>query len=71
MACSRSVVVVVVGLLMWHSSSWRGFLAGGKLVYQYTNKRASGPKCPVTGKKIQGVSFWNTLLSFIVDDVLA
>ncbi|KAL5649067.1 hypothetical protein ACJX0J_039876, partial [Zea mays] len=27
---------------------------GGKLVYQYTKKRASGPKCPVTGKKIQG-----------------
>jgi ribosomal protein L34E len=25
-------------------------------VYQYTKKRASGPKCPVTGKKIQGVS---------------
>jgi hypothetical protein len=31
-------------------------LAGGRLVYQYTDKRASGPKCPVTGKKIQGVS---------------
>ncbi|GJM98816.1 hypothetical protein PR202_ga15856 [Eleusine coracana subsp. coracana] len=29
---------------------------GGRLVYQYTDKRASGPKCPVTGKKIQGVS---------------
>uniref|UniRef100_A0A453RXE8 60S ribosomal protein L34 n=1 Tax=Aegilops tauschii subsp. strangulata TaxID=200361 RepID=A0A453RXE8_AEGTS len=28
---------------------------GGRLVYQYTKKRASGPKCPVTGKKIQGV----------------
>ncbi|KAG6502995.1 hypothetical protein ZIOFF_035284 [Zingiber officinale] len=27
---------------------------GGKLVYQYTHKRASGPKCPVTGKRIQG-----------------
>jgi len=27
-------------------------------VYQYTKKRASGPKCPVTGKKIQGVSDW-------------
>ncbi|VAH33090.1 unnamed protein product [Triticum turgidum subsp. durum] len=27
---------------------------GGRLVYQYTKKRASGPKCPVTGKKIQG-----------------
>ncbi|KAG6753304.1 hypothetical protein POTOM_043356 [Populus tomentosa] len=27
---------------------------GGKLVYQTTKKRASGPKCPVTGKKIQG-----------------
>ncbi|XP_010932825.1 large ribosomal subunit protein eL34 [Elaeis guineensis] len=28
---------------------------GGKLVYQYTKKRASGPKCPVTGKRIQGI----------------
>ncbi|KAJ0987419.1 hypothetical protein J5N97_005775 [Dioscorea zingiberensis] len=27
---------------------------GGKLFYQYTKKRASGPKCPVTGKRIQG-----------------
>lgn len=26
---------------------------GGKLVYQTTKKRASGPKCPVTGKRIQ------------------
>ncbi|KAK8672625.1 hypothetical protein V6N13_110990 [Hibiscus sabdariffa] len=24
---------------------------GGKLVYQTTKKRASGPKCPVTGKR--------------------
>lgn len=32
-------------------------VAGGKLVYQTTKKRASGPKCPVTGKRIQGVSF--------------
>ncbi|RWR84022.1 60S ribosomal protein L34 [Cinnamomum micranthum f. kanehirae] len=29
--------------------------AGGKLVYQTTKKRASGPKCPVTGKRIQGI----------------
>ncbi|OVA09010.1 Ribosomal protein L34Ae [Macleaya cordata] len=28
---------------------------GGKLVYQHTKKRASGPKCPVTGKRIQGI----------------
>ncbi|CAD5324445.1 unnamed protein product [Arabidopsis thaliana] len=28
---------------------------GGKLTYQTTNKRASGPKCPVTGKRIQGI----------------
>ncbi|XP_020575466.1 60S ribosomal protein L34 [Phalaenopsis equestris] len=28
---------------------------GGKLVYQYTKKRASGPKCPVTGKRIIGI----------------
>ncbi|KAL0651926.1 hypothetical protein Bca4012_094617 [Brassica carinata] len=27
---------------------------GGKLVYQTTKKRASGPKCPVTGKRIHG-----------------
>ncbi|KAJ1376151.1 Ribosomal protein L34Ae [Sesbania bispinosa] len=27
----------------------------GKLVYQSTKKRASGPKCPVTCKRIQGV----------------
>ncbi|KAF3960428.1 hypothetical protein CMV_014854 [Castanea mollissima] len=26
----------------------------GILVYQTTKKRASGPKCPVTGKRIQG-----------------
>lgn len=24
-------------------------------MYQSTKKRASGPKCPVTGKRIQGV----------------
>lgn len=35
---------------------------GGKLVYQGTKKRASGPKCPVTGKRIQGVC--NTRLSY-------
>ncbi|CAN1321549.1 60S ribosomal protein L34 [Linum perenne] len=29
---------------------------GGKLIYQTTKKRASGPKCPVTGKRIQGRS---------------
>ncbi|KAL9262388.1 Large ribosomal subunit protein eL34-like protein [Drosera capensis] len=28
---------------------------GGKLVYQSTKKRVSGPKCPVTGKRIQGI----------------
>ncbi|CAA6664514.1 unnamed protein product [Spirodela intermedia] len=28
---------------------------GGKLVYQSAKKRASGPKCPVTGKRIQGI----------------
>ncbi|TXG71814.1 hypothetical protein EZV62_000393 [Acer yangbiense] len=27
----------------------------GKLVYQGTKKRTSGPKCPVTGKRIQGI----------------
>jgi large subunit ribosomal protein L34e len=28
---------------------------GGKLAYQTTKKRVSGPKCPVTGKRIQGI----------------
>jgi ribosomal protein L34E len=28
--------------------------AGWRLVYQYTDKTVSGPKCPITGKKIQG-----------------
>ncbi|XP_072972830.1 large ribosomal subunit protein eL34-like [Typha angustifolia] len=28
---------------------------GGRSVFQYTKKRASGPKCPVTGKRIQGI----------------
>ncbi|KAA8547988.1 hypothetical protein F0562_004417 [Nyssa sinensis] len=28
---------------------------GGRLVFQSTKKRASGPKCPVTGKRIQGI----------------
>uniref|UniRef100_A0A0D6R128 60S ribosomal protein L34 n=1 Tax=Araucaria cunninghamii TaxID=56994 RepID=A0A0D6R128_ARACU len=28
---------------------------GGRLVYQNAKKRASGPKCPVTGKRIQGI----------------
>ena len=33
-------------------------MIGGKLVYQTTKNRASGPKCPVTGKRIQGVWFF-------------
>lgn len=37
-------------------SWWLRWFAGGKLTYQTTKKRASGPKCPVTGKRIQGVS---------------
>ncbi|GFP91886.1 60S ribosomal protein l34 [Phtheirospermum japonicum] len=28
---------------------------GGKLVYQPTKNRASGPKCPITSNRIQGV----------------
>ncbi|CAL5074337.1 unnamed protein product [Urochloa decumbens] len=47
----RSALVVV----LIRSIGLRLVLAGGKLVYQYTKKRASGPKCPVTGKKIQGI----------------
>ncbi|CAL5347303.1 unnamed protein product [Camellia sinensis] len=33
-----------------------GILKCGRLVYQNTKKRASGPKCPVTGKRIQWVN---------------
>jgi len=29
--------------------------SGGKLTYQTAKKRAKGPRCPVTGKRIQGV----------------
>lgn len=36
-------------------------IEGGKLVYQSTKKRASGPKCPVTGKRIQGVCIYEGL----------
>ncbi|KAI6690444.1 hypothetical protein NL676_027272 [Syzygium grande] len=36
----------------------------GKLVYQTTKKRASGPKCPVTGKRIQGERGLNLLGAF-------
>jgi len=32
--------------------------AGGKLVVQYRTKTPSAPKCPVTGKAIQGVSIF-------------
>ncbi|KAF3788004.1 hypothetical protein EJ110_NYTH18825 [Nymphaea thermarum] len=28
---------------------------GGRLVYQTSKKRAKGPICPVTGKRIQGI----------------
>ncbi|KAL9261928.1 Large ribosomal subunit protein eL34-like protein [Drosera capensis] len=35
---------------------------GGKLVYQSTRKRASGPKCPVTGKRIQGLSYQSIII---------
>ncbi|CAH2044996.1 unnamed protein product [Thlaspi arvense] len=42
---------------------------GGKLTYQTTKKRASGPKCPVTGKRIQGpalkISVIGTSLVFV------
>ncbi|KAG6747279.1 hypothetical protein POTOM_049675 [Populus tomentosa] len=34
---------------------FRLWFEGGKLIYQTTKKRASGPKCPVTGKRIQGI----------------
>lgn len=31
--------------------------AGGKLVFHTAQKRAKGPVCSVTGKRIPGVSF--------------
>lgn len=37
-------------------------IIGGRLVYQSTKKRASGPKCPVTGKRIQGVCHCSVLI---------
>ncbi|KAL6006724.1 60S ribosomal protein L34 [Asimina triloba] len=37
------------------NQTWVVKTPGGKLVYQSTKKRASGPKCPVTGKRIQGI----------------
>ncbi|KAK6133668.1 hypothetical protein DH2020_032578 [Rehmannia glutinosa] len=40
---------------------------GGKLVYQTTKKRASGPKCPVTGKRIQGF-FCMIIRAFLVEE---
>ncbi|KAK4606612.1 hypothetical protein RGQ29_000733 [Quercus rubra] len=36
-------------------SNLRWVIKTQKLVYQTTNKRASGPKCSVTGKRIQGI----------------
>lgn len=35
-------------------------------MYQYTKKRASGPKCPVTGKKIQGVSDHFLIITYLI-----
>ena len=46
---------IVAHLLFLLLSSCILLFEGGKLVYQTTKKRASGPKCPVTGKRIQGV----------------
>ncbi|KAH7284748.1 hypothetical protein KP509_34G068800 [Ceratopteris richardii] len=28
---------------------------GGRLVFQYSKKKANGPKCALTGKRIQGI----------------
>lgn len=36
-------------------------------MYQTTKKRASGPKCPVTGKRIQGVCKVSYFNHFIVE----
>ena len=37
---------------------------GGKMVYQSTKKRASGLKCHVTGKRIQGVCVFHFCIQF-------
>ncbi|PPS19930.1 hypothetical protein GOBAR_AA00644 [Gossypium barbadense] len=42
---------------------------GGKLVYQTTKKRASGPKCPVTGKRIQGMKLEIFLMYLVLLNV--
>ncbi|CAL5345979.1 unnamed protein product [Camellia sinensis] len=39
----------------------------GRLVYQSTKKMASGPKCPITGKTIQGVC--RPLVYFIIQGI--
>lgn len=39
--------------------------AGGKLVFQTAKKRANGPKCPITGKRIAGVSASSSILSCV------
>jgi len=39
------------------SVEFYGFVGvGGKNVFQTAKKRANGPKCPITGKRIAGVS---------------
>lgn len=59
--CQNYVLLLLFGVLT------HGYASGGKLVYQSTKKRASGPKCPVTGKRIQGVcSMCYLRLKFIV-----
>ncbi|KAL8464991.1 hypothetical protein ACS0TY_034464 [Phlomoides rotata] len=39
---------------------------GSKLVYQTTKKRASGPKCPITSKRIQGVFICYPSMFFMI-----
>ena len=41
---------------------------GGKLTYQTAKKRAKGPRCPVTGKRIQGVAIQSLSCIFFLSE---
>lgn len=79
-SCLACLSVFGLGFMVWLNSLqciglcltfffigvWFGNV-GGKLVFQYTNKRASGPKCPVTGKRIQGVCKSVDFMAYFLD----
>ncbi|CAL5423723.1 unnamed protein product [Camellia sinensis] len=53
--CNVSRIASAIAMPPNQTSTGSSKTPGGKLVYQSTKKRASGPKCPVTGKRIQGI----------------